>query len=71
MKKNCETCSEETFYSCVKCLCPVCNRPECSTPVSPSTKGYSEEHPKRVGLCESCKSDKKKQISVTKFFLPK
>ena len=69
MERECQHCQETTFYSCVKCQHPVCNRPECSTSVPPSTNGYNEEHPKRVALCRNCKSTKKKQSSVTSYFL--
>ena len=67
MEYQCEKCDNKTYYSCVKCSSPVCNRPDCSEPVSPSTIGYSEDHPKRVSLCSKC-IKKKKQSNLSSFF---
>ena len=53
---NCKHCSNQTHYSCSKCKCLVYNRPTCSTPVEIDVQGYSEEHPKAVGICNECKT---------------
>ena len=58
---NCKHCSNQTHYSCVKCKSLVCNRPTCSTPVETDVQGYSEEHPKAVGICNKCKTKPEKK----------
>ena len=57
---NCKHCSNQTHYSCVKCKFLVFNRPTCSTPVEADVQGYSEEHPKAVGICNKCKTKPEK-----------
>ena len=81
---SCKTCSKETYYQCVKCFLPVCNRLECSKPVPPTTVGYNENNPKRVASCDKCGSEKpassakvlsmetkKTQSSISSFFVTK
>ena len=65
MQSQCGHCSNETFYSCITCHHPICNRPQCSTAVPPSTSGYSEEHPKQIARCKNCKVVKKKTSNTT------
>lgn len=65
---SCTFCDLPTYYYCVKCHKPVCNRPDCSSPVSESFAGYSEMHPKSVGICKPCSGTKKRQSSLSAFF---
>ena len=49
------------------------NQPECAKPVDESTEGYSEEHPKAVGICITCSVavTRKRQSSISTFFTNK
>ena len=78
LQDECAICKTETFYSCVTCDLPICNRPTCSTAVDPKHRNYSEEHPKKVCECKKCqdkssfpeKSVKKKtkQVLIGNYF---
>lgn len=83
MESLCKLCKSNTFYQCIKCKKPVCNRPSCSSGVSEESDGYREEPPKRVSQCNDCSkgpkevttkpstgtsSSKMKQSNVTSFF---
>ena len=50
----CKSCNEATYYECVTCIKPTCNRPQCSITVPESTEGYRETPPKRVAQCNDC-----------------
>lgn len=52
---QCQHCSKQAFYNCIKCQCLACNRPESGTSVPPSRIGISEEHSKQLGFCKNCK----------------
>ena len=52
---QCQHCSKQAFYNCIKCQCLACSRPESATSVPPSRIGISEEHSKQLGLCKNCK----------------
>ena len=67
----CVLCHSDTYYNCVKCHEAVCNRPDCSTSVDESHTGYGEDHPKAVSICKSCSGSKKRQSSISTFFLPR
>ena len=54
LQDECAICKTETFYSCVTCDLPICNRPTCSTAVDPKHRNYSEEHPEKVSECKKC-----------------
>ena len=53
---NCKHCSNQTHYSYVKYKSLVCNRP-----LETDFQGYSEEHPKAVGICNECKTKPEKK----------
>ena len=53
LQDECAICKTETFYSCVTCDLPICNRPTCSTAVDPKHRNYSE-HPKKVSEWKTC-----------------
>ena len=61
------------MINCVKCHEAVFNQPECAKPVDESTEGYSEEHPKAVGICITCSVavTRKRQSSISTFFTNK
>lgn len=69
---NCSGCSNQTHYVCIRCKSAVCNRPACSTPSTPDTQGYSEDHPKAVAICFRCNQKNTTQPtgrrSITSFF---
>ena len=50
----CKSCNEATYYECVTCIKPTCNRPQCSITIPESTEGYRETPPKRVAQCNDC-----------------
>ena len=54
MESQCVICKTDTFYSCVSCDLPICNRPTCSIAVDIKHPNYSEEHPKKVSECKNC-----------------
>ena len=76
-KDNCKQCNNETHYSYIKCRYAIYSRPTCSTPVEPDVKGYSEDHPKSVSICNqwNTKQEKKPtasgQMSLSNFFRKK
>ena len=66
LQDECAICKTETFYPCVTCDLPICNRPTCSTAVDLKHRNYSE-HPKKVSECKKCQ-DKSSfpEVSVKK-----
>ena len=69
-KHCCVFCTAETYCNCVKCHEAVSNRPEYVKLVDESTNGYSEDHPKAVGICITCSAavTRKRQSSISTFF---
>ena len=43
MESQCQYCSKETLYSCCRNQCSLCDQPECTTSLPPSTSGYSKK----------------------------
>ena len=60
----CKSCNEATYYECVTCIKPTCNRPQCSITVPESTERYRETPPKRVAQCNDCHASSSVSSSV-------